>query len=584
MSLRKKLVAATALTLSAMLTLAGCGGSNGGKTASDADDNSLLTVDVYDDLANYQGIQKGWFGDLVKKKFNIELNMIAPNVAGGGSTLFDTRSASGDLGDLIITGAANGRLQRLIDAKLIEDMTPYLDGMDNIKKYQGAIDNVNSVAKVKDGVWGVPTSVSDKAPTEPSEGNDPTFGAYIRWDLYREVGYPKIADMDALLDVLKQMQDKAREETGEKDIYAISLFKDWDGNMMNNAKQPTCYYGYDELGFVLAKADGSDYQSITKKGGMYEDAVRWFNKADQMGLLDPESSTQNYDTLSQKYTNGKVLFSFWSYQGPQLYNTTDRKNESKGFMLAPLENQKIFSYGATPNGGATIIAVGSKADDKQRLVKFINWLYSTEGAYAMQGNLEGMNFEIKDGKPVFTDFGKKVLNDAKATVPDEFGGGSYQDGVSTLNFVTILGTDLDPNTGETYVNTGWTDYINLQMSTPLDEDWSSHMGGAKTSMEYLKNNDMLAVAPGSSYIQPEEDSQISTLRGSIKTEIVNASWQAVFAANDSEFNKIMDGMRSKTEGLGIDQVLEFDMKNAKDQNKARKAVVKQYAKTGDSAE
>ena len=33
-------------------------------------------------------------GRIVKDKFNMELNIIAPNVAGGGDTLFQTRSAA----------------------------------------------------------------------------------------------------------------------------------------------------------------------------------------------------------------------------------------------------------------------------------------------------------------------------------------------------------------------------------------------------------------------------------------------------------------------------------------------------------
>ena len=60
----------------------------------------FITVDVFDGLANYQGIQSGWFAKVVKDKFNMELNIIAPNVSGGGDTMYQTRSAAGELGDL----------------------------------------------------------------------------------------------------------------------------------------------------------------------------------------------------------------------------------------------------------------------------------------------------------------------------------------------------------------------------------------------------------------------------------------------------------------------------------------------------
>ena len=40
-----------------------------------------ITVDVFASEANYQGMQSGWYAKLVKDKFNMELNIIAPNVA-----------------------------------------------------------------------------------------------------------------------------------------------------------------------------------------------------------------------------------------------------------------------------------------------------------------------------------------------------------------------------------------------------------------------------------------------------------------------------------------------------------------------
>ncbi len=160
------------------------------------------------------------------------------------------------------------------------------------------------------------------------------------------------------------MQEAVPTSDSGKPTYALSFFKEWDGNMMNNAKQPTCYYGYDELGFVLAKADGSDYQDITDSDSMYMQVLEFFYKANQMGLVDPESTTQNYDTMYSKYQDGQILFSFWPWLGQAAYNTPEHKAEGKGFMLADIEDMQIFSYGCVPNGNAkNCIMIGSKADD-----------------------------------------------------------------------------------------------------------------------------------------------------------------------------------------------------------------------------
>ena len=80
-----------------------------------------LIVDVFDSLANYQGMQSGWFAKIVKDKFNMELNIIAPNVAGGGDTLYQTRAAAGNLGDLLICDGSNNNLQDLVTAGLVMD-------------------------------------------------------------------------------------------------------------------------------------------------------------------------------------------------------------------------------------------------------------------------------------------------------------------------------------------------------------------------------------------------------------------------------------------------------------------------------
>ncbi|MFD1466522.1 ABC transporter substrate-binding protein [Lapidilactobacillus mulanensis] len=581
---KKRLLFLATLVASTALALTGCGssGTDESKSSSSKDDGKLMKVTIYDDLANYQGTAKGWFAKIVKDKFNIEMNIVAPNVAGGGSTLFDTRSAAGNLGDIIITGAGGGRGQKLVKAGLISDMTPYLKDMKYIKKYKGATDSLNNVIGQKSGVWGVPDSVSSESPLSSSEGTEPTFGPYLRWDYYKKVGYPKIATLEDLIPVLKEMQTEARKENPGKKIYALSLFKDWDGNMMNNAKQPTCFYGYDELGFVLAKANGSSYQDITQSNGEYVRALKFFNKADQEGLVDPESSTQNYDTMYAKYQAGDALFSFWPWLGQAAYNTTAHKEAGQGFMIAPIKDMKIFSYGSTTNGTQTFIALGSKAKNKQRLVKFINWLYSPEGVSASGAQTggtsgpKGLTWKIKDGKPVLTDFGKKVFLQGGATVPKKWGTGSYTDGVSPLNYPAVIANDINPETKYSYSYTLWPSVLS-ETRTKLDTDWSNHMSNASTTMDYLEKNDKILVAPGASYVAPEESSEISSLRGQIKTQIVNTSWKMVMAKSDSQFNSLLKEMQTTVKGLDYAKVLKFDMKNAKDQNKARVKIKKEYS-------
>ena len=133
----------------------------------------------------------------------------------------------------------------------------------------------------------------------------------------------------------------------------------------------------------------------------------------------------------------------------------------------------------------------------------------------------------------------------------------------------------DPQSStQCYDSSMWKSTIDRFSNSALDKDRSERMDRAKTSMQCLEKASKLMIAPGSSFTQSDESSQISTLRGQVKTEIINTSWKAVFAKEDNEFNGLMDEIRSKVDGLGFKQVLNVDMKNAKDQNTAHVNVKK----------
>lgn len=584
MKLRKS-VAMVVAPLVGVLSLAACspGGSDDDAPTNvnldqDWSKADPITVDVYDGLANYMGIQGGWFGKIVKDKFNMELNIIAPNVAGGGDTLYNTRVSGGELGDLVVVDKGQ-QMDELVEGGLLLDAADYYEAMKNVPRYDPAVQHLN---EGKEGVYGFPTSVSSLKPTEPSEGLEPTFGPYLRWDLYGKAGYPEIGTLEDLLPVLKDMQDAQPQADNGQKAYAISLFKDWDGNMMVTAKQPATLYGYDEMGFVLAKADGSDYQSIVDSDSEYVRALKFYFGANQMGLVDPESTTQNYDTMFTKYQNGQVLLSWWPWLGQSAYNTDKNMGAGKGFELAPLQDQQIFSYGAEVYGGKQILGIGSGAEDPDRLAAFIDWLYSPEGVTMNASQTgaaagpEGLTWELgEDGEPALTDFGTKVFREGGADVPAEWGGGAYTDGVSTLNVSTVLPKDVNPETEAPYNYTFWPSYQE-QVTNPLSEDWSARMGDAASTMEYLQANDQLVVAPGSSFTAPADDSEVEAIRSQVKAAIIEHSWKMVFAKSDAEFDSLLADMQKTVEGLGYATVLEFDMANAKAQNDARVAVAKEF--------
>ena len=184
-----------------------------------------LTIDVFDTLANYQGIQSGWFAQLVLDKFNMRLNIIAPNIAGGGDTMYQTRTAAGELGDLIICNGNNSNLQELVRAGLLYDMSGLLKDKD-IMQYELAIRALND--PISDtAVYAVPSEISLRTCLDHSENEEPIYGPYLRYDLYTAIGAPRMETLEDLLPVLKKMQDVNPVSESGNPVYGFSLFKDW---------------------------------------------------------------------------------------------------------------------------------------------------------------------------------------------------------------------------------------------------------------------------------------------------------------------------------------------------------------------
>lgn len=556
---RSKALLCAGLLLTSTLGLFGC---SSGQTSQAKVYEEPLVIDVFDSLANYQGMQSGWFAKLVKDKFNMELNIIAPNVSGGGDTLYRTRAAAGNLGDLIICSGQNNNLQDLVTAGLVIDMQDYLkDG--EIMKYEKAIRNLNDPID-STAIYAISSSVSFQNCTQPSESGDPTFGPYLRYDLYAALGYPSIETLDDLLGVLAQMQALQPVSESGNPTYAFSFFKDWDGNMMNSAKQPACFYGYDEYGFVLAKADGSDYQDIMQDDSFYLRNLKMYFDANQLGLVDPASPNQNYNEMFDKYAAGDILYAPWPWLGQSAYNTLSNRTSGKGFMFVPIEDMQILLNGCNPYGDDTsIIAVGRNAKDPERLADFINWLYSPEGIYANSAQSvtgtagpEGLTWEMTGDGPALTEVGVEALLRSDVKLPDSWGGGMWKDGISRINFTTVILTDTAPN-GYPYRYTQWDSYRQMD-DTTLEKAWKNHMQ-ADSTMDYLLQTGKYLVSPGCSYFSTTESNEISTIRNQCKRIIVDTSWAMVFAKDEETFYELQSTMQETVRSLGYEQVLLHDM-------------------------
>lgn len=538
-------------------------GTDAANGTKPADTKELYKINVYSQLANFSGKQGGWFAKVLKDKFGLEVNIISQNLEGGANK-FATTMASGNLGDLVVFGSDGQDYRDAIKAGMVLDWTQngLLDqyGKDLMANVPKAIEKNKTYFGDGKAVYGVGFDAAADGATGSADGNTMTYQSDMRWDLYQKLGSPKIENMEAILPVLKKMQELEPKSDSGRPTYAFSLWADWDGNMMTLAKQFAAMQGYDESGLLLVSADEEKYQDLLSEDGYYLRTLKLYYDANQMGLVDPDSLTQKFDDVSNKFRDGQVLYSWFPWLD-SAYNTPNHTDAGKGFAMVGFDNQKIYSYGQNPYGGNRLWAIGSKAKQPERIMEFLNWMYSPEGVMTQTNGPEGLTWEMKDGKAVLTDFGKKALKDTTTQVPDEFGGGQYKDGTNQMNNTSLKVSNINPNTNEPYDWNSWSSVLE-DNPNPVDKSWREAVG-ALTPHELLEKNGQIAVNQQLPEPAAIMDQTLNQKLNQVATVIKQYSWRMVFAKNDQDYDKLKTEMINKAKGLGYDELINWQADQTK---------------------
>lgn len=535
-------------------------GTDASQPGKGIDHSKPLTITVYDNAANYQGEQTGWYGKLIKDKFNITLNILAPQVA--GDQLYKTRTAAGNLGDLLIVD--NSQLEELIPAGLVMDITDKLKNTQYLSKYvdnhfkpfNTAFDKVNPDGKI----YAMPTFEADTSPTTFSE-EIPYSSPIMPWDYYKGVGAPKLNNLTDLLNVLKAMQQKYPTTPDGKKIVPITLWKDWDGGSMENVRWLSNWYGYEQpdgTSTIQLNAKG-DIVPLIDDNSMYKKILQFYFTANQMGLVDPDSASQDWNKVAEKLTNKQVMLLWYSWQRG-FYNSIERGQKGDGNVAVPIADTHLIQSSDAYYGNGRVFAIGSKAKEPERIMEFLDWTVSPEGLRYYTSGFEGFNYEkTADGKFKLTEVGQTAFQ-KNTPVPDQYGGGGYQDGQSKINSMIMSDFVKDPDTGEFYNNNYWSSTIEAN-KTALTTDWQNTYSATNPTDYYIKNK-MIDIVPNINTSLGSDSSDIKNKRSQISDYVKNTSWKMVFAKNQEEFDQLWTKMKSDVVGLGWNDVLATDTARA----------------------
>ena len=533
-------------------------------------EGETIRLDVYSQLANYSGIQGGWGATLFKDKFNVELNII-PDSDG----TYATRMESGSLGDIVVWGANGADYKNAVAKDMLLDWEQYDIAATHapyiMENYTAALESNRSISG-DDKIHGFGFNVAFE-----SDSHQSFFYTWdVRWDLYKQLGYPEVKNLDDMVELFKKMKAICPTDELGNETYAVSVWPDWDGNMVMYVKAlATAYSGYDELGFGHYDPRTGEFLSCLEDDSPYMDSLRFFNKLNQEGLLDPNSSSNTFDKMSEKLKAGGTFWSIFNFAGSAAYNTDAHMSEGKYmYSLVPSEATPIV-YGLGNTGGNRIWSVGNYTKYPELCLEILDWLATPEGSMTMWYGPKGLMWDYdENGGAYFTELGALCANDSQynlagveGTSPDTGKtyelSGTFNDGCIQINNTTLSQDMINPdgNGVETFKKETWLSVVN---ATPYEirKDWQDHMN-AQVVDEYMENrvdadgNKMYVLMPDIPYSESEISQELDLIWKQCAKAIKDYSWRAINAKSDGEFTFHVKEMKRLCEQYGFDQCVEW---------------------------
>ncbi|MBQ9142344.1 MAG: hypothetical protein IJX63_11235 [Lachnospiraceae bacterium] len=503
-----------------------------------------ITLKVYSQLCSWSGEQQGWFAKVLLDKFNVKLYYMTEN---------NTQEPLEEAADLIIFGNTGDYYKECVEQGLLLDWEAndllaehgaYI--LENMPK---ALEHNRSLTPQVNKIFGFGQGAVPSADV----CEDFFYTWDIRWDLYKELGYPQVQDLEELVSVFEDMKALCPTDENGEETYAMSLWPDWDQNMMLIAKcMATAYYGYDEHGLGLYDTKTGTFYGALEENGPYLEMLRFFNTLYRKDLLDPDSRTQTFEDMLNKLRCSGVFFSVFNYAGSMEYNTKEHMTQNKYMAGLLPEEASPAAYGLSVYGGIRPWTIGANTQYPELCMELINWLCTPEGRMTFEYGPQGMFWDYDEERNTyFTELGKTWMVERVVQVPEEYGGGYFNDGAFQLNNITWSSYAPNPDSnGECYNHQSWKSNTSAPCC-PMEEDWREYIG-ALTANEYIKSKNYVVI-PATHYEAAEKGENLEAVWEQVAERIVKGSWDAIYAESEEAFERIVSEMITEAKKLGYEE-------------------------------
>lgn len=233
----------------------------------------------------------------------------------------------------------------------------------------------------------------------------PIFGFMMRMDVAKELGAGDKADngeaftQEEFVALLKAYQQKYPSVGGKK-AYAMTFNGENMGAINGTFKG---MYGI----LPYYETDGGLKSAV--RDPRYVEMIKFMNSLFTQGLIDPEWATNKTQQYEEKLASGAIFATadaFWNLGKPNAVLKEQAADASKAEesqfysykVVAPGVDPAKTTFGPKSSLGWDGIGISKSNKDPVRAIQFLDFLASEEGQYLMMWGLEGVHWDMVDGK------------------------------------------------------------------------------------------------------------------------------------------------------------------------------------------
>lgn len=475
---------------------------------------------------------------------------------------FKVMLAGGDIGDII--SVKKDYQKQLIDGGQIIAMDDLLqtNGKDILANASGKVAYAKKyMSEGQDKLYYLPAhgvpSTEDFLKMSQYEYQ---LGAYVRWDYYKELGYPEVNNPDEYLNVLAEMQKKHPTTADGKKTYSIALWSDW-GNFHLLCADAYNYNGQQlKSDITYYDNQGNLNEPTTSDDSFLWKTLKFFFKAKQMGLFDPDSFTQKWENVKVKIENGQILTTNNSWSNTEINAALNEKfGADAGMGLIPTVYPAVFSNTYSPIGwaGSFSVAITNACKNPDRAMDFINYLHTYEGARLVYSGIKDLHWSVVDGKP---EMKAEVLQQSSSD--KDFIKKTGINRAALSHFVGLDNSAIDPVDGTIVDLFKLPKALELK-NTAFTKAYSEHFGvtypGA--AVEKAASEGKIALGLYNSLtadLMPQLTDDLKRMNVQIDDYIIKLAPKVVLAKTEAEADAAIQKAKDELKKMGSDKLAEWE--------------------------